>query len=130
MISKESLEHLLYLLDYELDVCGCLRLDKKLLAWCGLGNLTHKEVAELYELLARKGYHVCVNNIWEHDCFVSRHLFTEWVELSKGEDPCNSCSQKDNGCVDWRRDRRYIMRCKYCTHEFCPFNSPKYTRVP
>lgn len=130
MISKESLEHLLYLLDYELDVCGCLRLDKKFLARFGLGNLTHKEVAELYELLARKRYHVCVNNLWEHDCFVSKHLLTEWIEIARGDNPCRTCLQNDNGCVDSSRNRRFIMRCKYCTLEECPFNSSKYTRVP
>lgn len=32
MISKESLDELTDFLDYELDVCGCLRLDKKFLA--------------------------------------------------------------------------------------------------
>lgn len=123
MIPKELLDEVTDFLDYELDVCGCLRLDKMFLARFGLGNLTHKEISELCGGLVSRGYCVCINHLCVHDNFVSKY------QLSKWKGACSTCLHNDNGCVESCRDRRFIMRCKYCSHDSCPYNSSKYTVI-
>ena len=123
MISNESLDELTDFLDYELDVCGCLRLDKKFLARFSLENLTYKEISKLCGSLVSRGYCVCFNPLWERGCFVSKH------QLSKWKGACSTCLQNDKGCVESCCDRRFIMRCKYCSHDSCPYNSSKYTVI-
>ena len=123
MISKELFDDLTDFLDYELDVCGCIKFDKWFLARFGLNTLTYKDMRELCELLAKEGYHVCADTLLGYICFVSKH------QLSKWEESCSTCNHNDKGCVESCRDRHLIMRCKYCTHDICPFNSPKFTVI-